>query len=63
VSTPTSTTEQAPASRGFGLVELLEHLAGAALDNRDKGDKPERPMKAYLRTDPMHAAKYSNVWL
>src|SRR5690554_5705007 len=63
VSTPTSTTEQASAFRGFGVVELLEQLASAALDSRDKGDKLERLMKSYLRTDPMYAAKYSDVWL
>ena len=45
------------------MVELLEQLASAALDSRDKGDKLERLMKSYLRTDPMYAAKYSDVWL
>ena len=48
---------------GGGIHSLLDQLAGAALDNRDKGDKLERLMKSYLQTDPMYAAKYSNVWL
>lgn len=58
---PTSTPKD--LASGTSIHDLLDQLALSALDNRDKGDKLERLMKAYLQTDPMYAEKYSNVWL
>lgn len=42
---------------------MLDELRSTATDERDKGDRFERLMAAYLRTDPLYARKYSNVWL
>ncbi|MFT4288104.1 DEAD/DEAH box helicase [Nocardioides sp.] len=43
--------------------ELLGDLRSTALDERDKGDKFERLIKAFLKTDPEWSAKFSDVWL
>lgn len=43
--------------------QILEELASTATDNRDKGDKFERLIKAYLTTDPLYVARFSDVWL
>lgn len=43
--------------------DVLDELRAAALDERDKGDKFERLVQAYLRTDPEWAARFSDVWL
>lgn len=43
--------------------EVLGELRAASLDERDKGDKFERLIQAYLRTDPEWAARFSDVWL
>jgi predicted helicase len=45
------------------IYEVLDDLRRASSDEREKGDRFERLMAAYLRTDPMYAAKYSDVWL
>ena len=42
---------------------ILDDLARIATDARDKGDKFERLMAAYLRTDPLYKDQYSDVWL
>lgn len=42
--------------------ELLGELRATALDQRDKGDKFERLVRAYLTTDPEWTAKFSDVW-
>jgi len=42
---------------------ILSHFRKYALSERDKGDKFERLMQAYLQTDPRYAALFSNVWL
>ncbi|MHB1587422.1 MAG: DEAD/DEAH box helicase [Acidiferrobacteraceae bacterium] len=42
---------------------LLDALARTATDARDKGDKFERLMAAYLRTDPLYRDRYRAVWL
>lgn len=58
-SDPTSTpTDTVP---GTSIDDLLKRRALLALDSRDKGDRLERLMKAYLQTDPMYAEKYSQV--
>lgn len=43
--------------------DILDELAQAATDHRDKGDKFERLIKAYLSTDPLYVARFSDVWL
>lgn len=45
------------------IYELLGDLRSTALDERDKGDKFERLIKAFLKTDPEWSAKFSDVWL
>ncbi|HET9028271.1 MAG TPA: type ISP restriction/modification enzyme [Trueperaceae bacterium] len=51
------------AGSGVGIHAVLEHLATTATSNRDKGDKLERLILSYLRTDPMYAQRFSSVWL
>ncbi|MDQ3307583.1 MAG: DEAD/DEAH box helicase family protein, partial [Actinomycetota bacterium] len=43
--------------------EVLDDLRASALDERDKGDKFERLMQGYFRTDPQWAQQFSDVWL
>lgn len=43
--------------------ELLDELRSSALDERDKGDKFERLIKAYLSNEPEWVARFENVWL
>ena len=43
--------------------DILEELAAAASDHRDKGDRFERLIRAYLTTDPLYVARFSDVWL
>lgn len=43
--------------------DVLSELRATSLDERDKGDKFERLIKAYLTTDPEWTARFSNVWL
>lgn len=43
--------------------ELLEDLRRASLDERDKGDRFERLVKAYLSNEPEWTARFENVWL
>ncbi len=43
--------------------EVLDELRASALDERDKGDKFERLMQGYFRTDPQWAQQFSDVWL
>jgi len=42
--------------------DVLAELRGAAWDERDKGDRFERLIAAYLRTDPLYVQKYDEVW-
>jgi predicted helicase len=42
---------------------LLSQFRKSALSERDKGDKFERLMQAYLQTDPRYADLFTNVWL
>lgn len=48
---------------GTTIHQILDELAQSATDNRDKGDKFERLIRAYLTIDPLYAARYSEVWL
>lgn len=43
--------------------DLLDELRITALDQRDKGDRFERLIKAYLTTEPEWTARFENVWL
>lgn len=43
--------------------ELLNDLRKASLDERDKGDRFERLIKAYLSNEPEWTARFENVWL
>ncbi|WP_219928786.1 DEAD/DEAH box helicase family protein [Flavobacterium album] len=42
---------------------VLEKYRKIAFSERDKGDRFERLMKAYLLTDPKYAYKFKKVWL
>lgn len=43
--------------------EILEKHRKYAFSERDKGDRFERLMQAYLKTDPLYADKFKAVWL
>jgi predicted helicase len=43
--------------------ELLTKYRKISFSERDKGDRFERLMQAYLRTDPTYAYKFKKVWL
>ncbi len=42
---------------------VLSKYRSLAFSQRDKGDRFERLMQSYLRTTPLYANKFSNVWL
>lgn len=43
--------------------ELLDDLRSVSLDERDKGDRFERLIKAYLSSEPEWTARFDQVWL
>jgi predicted helicase len=43
--------------------DILDELYASSTDERDKGDKFERLMAAYLRTDVTWSDRFSDVWL
>lgn len=43
--------------------QLLEKYRKLSFSERDKGDRFERLMRAYLMTDPKYAFRFSDVWL
>ncbi len=43
--------------------KILGKYRKIAFSERDKGDRFERLMQAYLKTDPKYASKFKNVWL
>ncbi len=45
------------------IYEVLDELRGAATSEADKGSKLEQLMLSYLRTDPVYAEQFSDVWL
>ena len=45
------------------IEDVLAELVSSATDERDKGDKFERLIASFLRTDPTWADRFSNVWL
>jgi predicted helicase len=42
---------------------ILEKYRKAAFSERDKGDRFERLMQAYLKTDPTYNGRFRQVWL
>ena len=42
--------------------DVLDELRSASWDERDKGDRFERLIAAYLHTDPLYVQKYDQVW-
>jgi len=47
----------------MGFIEILLKYRKIAFSERDKGDKFERLMQAYLKTDPKYADIFDEVWL
>ncbi|HMT33928.1 MAG TPA: hypothetical protein PKA99_14975, partial [Dermatophilaceae bacterium] len=45
------------------IYEVLEELDGQSTSKADKGSKLERLMAQFLRTDPVYAEQFSDVWL
>ncbi|MDY0313832.1 MAG: type ISP restriction/modification enzyme [Bacteroidales bacterium] len=45
------------------FLKILEKYRKIAFSERDKGDRFERLMQAYLQTDPKYASKFKSVWL
>ncbi len=43
--------------------KILDKYRKLSFNERDKGDRFERLMQAYLKTDPKYAFKFKNVWL
>lgn len=43
--------------------DILQELRSVAYDERDKGDRFERLMQAYLTTEPQYAQLYDAVWM
>ena len=43
--------------------QILEKYRKLSFSERDKGDRFERLMQAYLRTDPKYAFRFKEVWL
>lgn len=47
----------------MSFLKILEKYRKIAFSERDKGDRFERLMQAYLQTDPKYASKFKKVWL
>ena len=47
----------------MGFQTILEKYRMLSFSERDKGDRFERLMRAYLQTDPKYAFKFKKVWL
>src|SRR5690554_7802900 len=43
--------------------KILDKYRKIAFSERDKGDRFERLMQAYLQTDPKYASKFKKVWM
>src|SRR5680860_126526 len=48
---------------GTSIHDILDELRASATSERDKGDRFERLIQAYFKTDLMYANQYSDVWL
>jgi predicted helicase len=42
---------------------LIDTFRRLAFSERDKGNRFERLMQAYLQTDPKYAARFQQMWL
>jgi predicted helicase len=42
--------------------QVLEKYRSIAFSEKDKGHRIERLMQGYLRTDPLYADQFSDVW-
>ena len=51
------------ASQDNAFGALFDRLYFGGLDERDKGSKFERLMRAYFLTDPLYAKDFAKVWL
>jgi predicted helicase len=49
--------------RNMSLNKVLEKYRNISYSERDKGNRFERLMKAFLQTDPHYASKFKKVWL
>jgi predicted helicase len=47
----------------MGFNQILEKYRKISFSERDKGDRFERLMQAYLLTDPKYSNQFKNVWL
>ena len=43
--------------------KILDKYRKISFSERDKGDRFERLMQAFLLTDPQYANQFKNVWL
>ena len=50
-------------ARTATIYPILDLLRTSALSEADKGSKFERLIKAYLKTDPVYAEQFNQVWL
>src|SRR5437016_5596145 len=48
---------------GITVYDVLDELRASATSEAEKGSRLERLVKAYLRTDPVYAEQFSDVWL
>jgi predicted helicase len=48
---------------GMTVYDVLDELRVSATSEVEKGSRLERLVKAYLRTDPVYAEQFSDVWL
>ena len=51
------------SSQNITIHTILDELRDSKASNRDLGDKFERLMIAFFKTDPLYKDKFSNVWL
>jgi predicted helicase len=47
----------------LGFRKILKQYRDKAFSERDKGDRFERLMQAYLQTDPKYAYQFKHVWM
>lgn len=47
----------------MSFIKILDKYRKVSFSQKDKGDRFERLMKAYLLTDPKYAYKFKKVWL
>jgi predicted helicase len=47
----------------MSFTTILDKYRKIAFSERDKGDRFERLMQAYLQTDPKYAYRFKHVWL